>query len=274
MPVDSAVKPRIGSDDTPATYRGTALVTGGRRGIGQAICIELAQKGFDVALLDLVEDSDVDRTLSAITEAGQRALFIPCDISATGGLDGVVDRVWKNLGPINCLVNNAGIQVSVRGDLLDTTEEEFYRLVGVNLRGTFFLTKAVAKRMLADAPPQDHRSVVTITSANAHLVSPEKGAYCISKAGLSMAVQTFALRLAEAGIHVYEIRPGLIETDMTKSVYDHYTPGIDSGALCALRRWGQPQDIAGAIGTLATGGMPFSTGDIYNVGGGMQIPRL
>lgn len=248
-----------------------ALVTGGRRGIGRAICANLAAHGFDVAVIDHVEDGAAE-TLTLIRDAGRRSLFQRLDIAQTARHAAILDHVAEEMGPVSCLVNNAGVMVSVRGDLLEIDEAEFDRLVGINLRGTFFLTQAVARRML-DQPGTD-RSIITITSANAHLVSPEKGAYCISKAGLSMAMQTFALRLAAEGIRVHEIRPGLITTDMTAEVTAQYSPGIESGALCALRRWGEPSDIARAIGTLATGGMPYSTGDIYNIGGGMHIPRL
>ncbi|SHO65760.1 NAD(P)-dependent dehydrogenase, short-chain alcohol dehydrogenase family [Pseudoxanthobacter soli DSM 19599] len=254
--------------------RGTALVTGGRRGIGRAICLALARRGFDIAFVDWVEDGNVDETLSLLATTGRNARFLPLDISLTNQHEAVIAQFADELGPINCLVNNAGIQVSVRGDMLDVDEAEFDRLVGVNLRGTFFMTQAVARRMIAAPAAGSERSIITITSANAHLVSPEKAAYCISKAGLSMAMQTFAVRLAEAGVRVHEIRPGLIETDMTAEVYDRYSPGIRSGDLCALRRWGEPDDIAMAIAMLATGGMPYSTGDIYNIGGGLQIPRL
>lgn len=257
---------------------GVALVTGGRRGIGRAICMELAGRGFDIAFVDWVEDSNVEETIALLAGTGRRAIFLPLDISRSDMHAAIVARIWEEFGPITCLVNNAGIQVSVRGDMLDVDEAEFDRLMSVNLRGTFFLTQAVARRMLAatnDAVAGSaERSIITITSANAHLVSPEKSAYCVSKAGLSMAVQAFAVRLAESGIRVHEIRPGLIETDMTADVYERYSPGISSGNLCALRRWGEPADIAGAIATLATGGMPYSTGDIYNIGGGMQIARL
>lgn len=272
--MDTAAKSRSDVYEPVAVHRGTALVSGGRRGIGRAVCLDLAQKGFDIAFLDIVDDADAKRTLSGIEELGRKAMFVTCDISATSAHDQVIEQVSASFGTINCLVNNAGVQVSVRGDLLDTTEDEFDRMININLRGTFFLTRAVARHMIENPTPGLERSIITITSANAQLVSPEKGAYCISKAGLSMAMQNFAQRLAADGIQVYEIRPGLIATDMTSSVYNHYTPGIESGALCAMRRWGQPEDIAGAIGTLASGGMPFSTGDIYNVGGGMQIPKL
>ncbi len=248
-----------------------ALVTGGRRGIGRAVTAELAARGFDVAVIDHVEDG-ASETLALVEAAGRRGLFQTLDVSQTENHAAVLDHIAQEMGPLSCLVNNAGVMVSVRGDLLDVDEAEFDRLIGINLRGTFFLTQAVARRMLTQ--PGTDRSIITITSANAHLVSPEKGVYCVSKAGLSMAMQTFALRLAADGIRVHEIRPGLITTDMTAEVNDQYTPGIESGALCALRRWGKPSDIAQAIGTLASGGMPYSTGDIYNIGGGMHIPRL
>lgn len=261
-------------DQAAVSKPGVALVTGGRRGIGRAICLELARRGFDIGFVDRVEDESVEETLSLLAGTGRRARFLPLDIAATGEHGAVIARIEDELGTINCLVNNAGVQVSIRGDMMDIDEEEFDRLVGINLRGTFFMTQAVARRMLAAGAPAAERSIITITSANAYLVSPEKAAYCVSKSGLSMAMQNFAVRLAEAGIRVHEVRPGLIRTDMTASVYERYSPAMLNGDLCALRRWGEPSDIARAIGTLATGGMPYSTGDVYNVGGGMHIPRL
>lgn len=262
--------------DTPPKRAklGVALVTGGRRGIGRAICQELAGRGFDIGFVDSVMDDNVEETLALVADTGRRVHFMPLDISATAKHQAVVERMVDKLGPINCLVNNAGVQVSVRGDMMNVDEKEFDRLVGVNLRGTFFLTQAVARQMLDAQMPATERSIITVTSANAHLVSPEKAAYCISKAALSMAMQNFALRLAEAGIRVHEVRPGLIKTDMTADVYERYSPGMLNGDLCALRRWGEPSDIANVIGALATGSMSYSTGDIYNVGGGLQVPRL
>jgi NAD(P)-dependent dehydrogenase (short-subunit alcohol dehydrogenase family) len=253
---------------------GVALVTGGRRGIGRAVCRDLAERGFDIAFLDLDEDDDAQKTQAMVRDAGRRVRFIAADIACTRSIAAVVEHVAKELGPITCLVNNAGVQVAVRGDPLDTDEAEFDRLIGTNLRGTYFVTQLVARHMLAAAAEEHPRSIITVTSANAALVSPEKGAYCISKAGLSMAMQVFALRLAEAGIRVHEIRPGLIETAMTKDVLQQYSPRIEDGSICALRRWGQPDDVARAIGALATGAIPFSTGDVYHIGGGMQISRL
>jgi NAD(P)-dependent dehydrogenase (short-subunit alcohol dehydrogenase family) len=254
--------------------RGVALVTGGRRGIGRATCIELAKRGFDIAFVDLEEDDDACRTQSMVSKLGRRVQFIAADIARTERIGAVIDRIARELGAITCLVNNAGVQVAVRGDPLETDEAEFDRLIGTNLRGTYFVTQAVARHMLATTPTEHPRSIITITSANASLVSPEKGAYCISKAGLSMAMQVFALRLAEAGIPVHEIRPGLIKTAMTTDVLQQYSPRIEDGSICALRRWGEPEDIAATIGSLATGAIPYSTGDVYHIGGGMQINRL
>lgn len=253
---------------------GAALVTGGRRGIGRAICADLAARGFDVAFTDLHDDEGIEETRALVERSGRRSLFIRNDMTRIADHAALVEEVRDALGPITCLVNNAGVQVAVRGDLLDVQPAEFDRIFDTNLRGTFFLTQAVAKSMLGDLRPEGPRSIITITSANAHLVSPEKGAYGLSKIALSMAMQAFALRLAQAQIAVHEIRPGLIETDMTADVREHYAAGMRSGELCAMRRWGRPEDIAGAAGVLATGGMPYSTGDIYNVGGGMHIPRL
>ncbi|WP_246811621.1 3-ketoacyl-ACP reductase [Mesorhizobium silamurunense] len=258
----------------PSSGRGLAVVTGGRRGIGRAICCELARVGFDIAIVDIVDDENASETVDLVSRLGRNSAFYRRDISDTSGNAAFVEGLERDLGEITCLVNNAGVQVSVRGDLLDVTEESFDRLIGVNLRGTFFLTQAVARAMLSRSQTASERSVVTITSANAGLVSPEKGPYCISKAALSMASQQFAIRLADAGIRVHEIRPGLIRTDMTADVYEKYSSQVEAGQLSAIRRWGQPEDIARAVATLAAGGLPFSTGDIYHIGGGMQIHRL
>lgn len=252
---------------------GVALVTGGRRGIGRAIAIALADAGFDIAVLDREEDDDARTTVQAITERGARTVFHAADIGDVESHARIVERVQSDLGTIRCLVNNAGIQVPERKDLLDFEPAVFDSLIRVNLRGTFFLTQTVARHML-DHPDGAHRSIITITSANANLVSPEKGPYCISKAGLSMAIGQYALRLARDGIGVYEVRPGLIATPMTEDVRARYDADISSGRICPEARWGQPEDIAGAVMALASGAMPFSTGDVFNVGGGMHIPRL
>jgi NAD(P)-dependent dehydrogenase (short-subunit alcohol dehydrogenase family) len=254
--------------------RGLAIVTGGRRGIGRAVCCELGAAGFDVAVVDLVDDAAAHETVEAVRATGRNAGFYRRDISETADNREFVARMESDFGAVTCLVNNAGIQVAVRGDLLEVTEESFDRLVGVNLRGTFFFTQAVARAMLARPDPGHERTIITITSANAGLVSPEKGPYCISKAGLSMASQQFAVRLADGGIRVHEIRPGLIQTDMTADVFEKYSAQVAAGELSAIRRWGQPDDIARGVLALAVGAIPFSTGDIFHIGGGMQLHRL
>lgn len=254
--------------------KGVVLVTGGNRGIGRAICIELAAHGFSVALTDVATEMEAKATLSAVRQSNPEALYFRSDLSNSGGHARLVAAVEAAFGPIDCLVNNAGQQATVRGDLLDVTEADFDRLIAVNLRGTFFLTQAVARSMVRRAASDVPRSIITITSANAGLVSPEKGSYGISKAGLSMAVQQFAVRLAEAGIAVHEIRPGLIRTDMTAGVFDAYSRRVEAGQISPVRRWGEPEEIARGVAVLATGAIPFSTGDIFHIGGGMQIHRL
>lgn len=254
--------------------RGVAVVTGGRRGIGAAISRELAERGFDIALADLVLDRSASHVMEDIRSLGRRGEFFALDIAKTTDHDRFLQNVLTKLGPITCLVNNAGIQVPVRGDLLDVSEEIFDTVIGVNLRGTFFLTKAVAGAMIKNREPAgQERSIIFITSANAGMASPEKGPYCVSKSALSMVSQLFALRLAEHGIRVHEIRPGLIRTDMTAEVFDKYSRQIEQG-LSAIKRWGEPEDIARCVSSLAIGALPFTTGDIFNIGGGLHIERL
>jgi NAD(P)-dependent dehydrogenase (short-subunit alcohol dehydrogenase family) len=249
----------------------TALVTGGRRGIGRAIAFALADAGFAIALNDVVADDALDETLAGLAQRGAPARFIEGDIAQLESHAAMLDAAEAVLGRIGCLVNNAGVQVAKRVDLLETTPADFDRLIGVNLRGTFFLTQAVARRMLAGEGLG--RSIITIGSVNAAMASLEKAPYCISKLGLSMTSQLFALRLAAHGIAVFEIRPGLIRTDMTAPVRDAYGAAIADG-LSPIPRWGEPEDVAGAVSALATGAMPFSTGGIYNIDGGLQLARL
>lgn len=268
------------AENAPATdqgekgSRGAAIVTGGRRGIGSAICLALVKRGFDIAMVDVIDDEEVERTLTAVRAHERKVSFHQFDISQISQHQKLLDRIESVHDKLGCLVNNAGIQVTDRGDLLNLGEETFDSLIDINLKGTFFFSIATARRMLSATSSVRERSIITITSANASLVSPEKGPYCISKAGLSMANQQLAVRLADEGIRVHEIRPGLIETDMTKVVRETYSQAISNGSICPMRRWGEPEDIARCVATLACGDMPFSTGDIYNIGGGMQIPRL
>lgn len=256
-----------------AGERGVALVTGARRGIGRAIACHLADAGFDLVVNDIVDDEATAETLRALAARGARVEFVRSDLADLASHAALVDAAYRRFGRFDVLVNNAGMQVRERGDLLDVTPERFDELVGINLRGTFFLTQEAARRMLADAPSPGPRAIVLVTSANAHLVSVEKGEYCVSKSALSMAAKLFAVRLAEAGIPVFEIRPGLIRTDMTREVRDKYGEQIARG-LSPVRRWGEPDDIGKAVATLVSDGLPFATGMAIDIDGGLIIPRL
>lgn len=252
---------------------GTAVVTGGRRGIGAATALALGQQGYAVAVVDIAEDEDAEETIGALRDAGIPSLFVQADIADVQAHDGWLGAVEKALGPVACLVNNAGRNVPVRGDLLDTTAEVFDSVLSVNLRGTFFLTQAVARRMLASGSVDLRRSIFVVSSANAAMVSPEKGAYCLSKAALPMLAGLYAARLGEAGIDVYEIQPGLIKTKMNVAVWEKYGQAIADGASLT-RRWGTPEDVATVITSIACGKLPFTTGTMVPVGGGLHVHRL
>lgn len=272
-PEDFALSPAPVAEAASRSGRGCAIVTGGRRGIGAATAIALAERGFSVAIVDIEEDSSAAETLAAIQTHGGRGCFIRSDISDLDRHADIVARTTREYGPITCLVNNAGRQVPVRGDLLDTTPAVFDRLIATNLRGTFFLTLAVARSMISHPAPSAYRSIIVVSSANAALTSPEKGAYCISKSALPMLTKLFATRLAEHEIDVFEIQPGLIRTDMTEPVRASYGEAIDAG-LSPYRRWGEAAEVGAVIATLASGALPFSTGTMVPVGGGLHIHRL
>jgi NAD(P)-dependent dehydrogenase (short-subunit alcohol dehydrogenase family) len=253
--------------------RPIALVTGGNRGIGRGIVLALARCGFDVTIADLAESDDTRETRRAAEALGARTGFVAADIADLAAHARIVEAAWALGGRLDTLVNNAGVSVAKRGDLLDVTPESFDRVLGVNLRGTFFLTQAVARRMLEDAPGEAHRSIVTISSSNAVIAAPERAEYAIAKTGLSMMTKVFAVRLAAAGICCYEIRPGVIRTDMTKVAQAKYDKLIGEG-LTPIARWGEPEDVGTAVATLAQGRLPFVTGDAVNVDGGLHIHRF
>jgi 3-oxoacyl-[acyl-carrier protein] reductase len=253
---------------------GTALVTGGRRGIGRGVSLALAEAGFDLVVNDLVADEKAEETLQLIRQRGRRAAFVQADVADLAEQDRLLEQAWAAFGGIDCLVNNAGVQVPVRKDMLETTPDSWDRLLGVNLKAPFFLSQKMARRWLAEPRADARRSLVFIASINAVAASTNRPDYCVSKAGVSMLTKLFALRLADAGIHVYEIRPGVIETDMTAGIKEAYTKQIEAGAVSPIRRWGQPEDIGKAVAALATGALPFSTGDSFHIDGGFHIPRL
>lgn len=254
-----------------AATRPVAIVTGARRGIGAAIAIELAKNGFDVGITDLSDDG-ADETLHAITKAGGRGLFINSDLADVADHDRVVEAVADWGGAIACLVNNAGMPAVSRGDLLEVSAGAFDRVLGVNLRGTFFFSQTIAKHMLA-APCQHPRSIINVSSVSAELASIERGEYCTSKAGMAMVTKLFALRLAPERIGVFEVRPGIIRTPMTEAVAEKYEARIGDG-LVPVGRWGYPEDVARATAGLASGRFAFATGSIINVDGGLSLARL
>ena len=238
-----------------------AFVTGAARGIGAATALELERRGFRIVINDLVRPETA------------RFPFVAGDIGDTTQHARMADEAFAAHGALHCLVNNAGVQVKTRGDMLDVTPEGFDRLIGINLRGTFFLTQAIARRMLAAAPDGHPRSIITISSANAVMASPNRAEYCLSKSALSMMVKLYALRLADAGIRCYEIRPGVIRTEMTRPVAERYEKQIAEG-LTPIRRWGEPEDVARTVAMLAGPDHGFSTGDALHVDGGLHIHVL
>jgi NAD(P)-dependent dehydrogenase (short-subunit alcohol dehydrogenase family) len=249
-----------------------ALVTGGNRGIGRGIVLALARRGFDIAIADIVEADDTRRTRDEAEAHGARTTFVCADIADLSQHARIIDSAEALGGHVDVLVNNAGISVAQRGDVLDVSVESFDRVLDVNLRGTFFLTQAVARRML-ETPSPNARSIITISSINAIIASPDRAEYCLAKTALSMMVKIFALRLGEAGIPVYEIRPGVIHTDMTAKAKEKYDRMIDEG-LSPIRRWGEPDDIGRTVAALACAELPFVTCDALHVDGGLHIHKL
>ncbi|WP_374448911.1 3-ketoacyl-ACP reductase [Stella sp.] len=249
-----------------------ALVTGARRGIGRAIAVALAAAGHDVAVNDVVEDAAVAETLGAVAAHGRRGVFLRADIADAAGHAHLLDAAAAALGPVSVLVNNAGVSVARRGDLTEVTPESFDRLIAINLRGAFFLTQAVARRWLAEGAGR-RRAIVTISSVNAEMASPDRGEYCIAKAGLAMLTKLFAVRLAEIEVPVFEVRPGIIRTDMTAVARERYERAFAAGTL-PVRRWGEPEEVGRAVAALAGGGFGFATGTVVRVDGGLTVERL
>ena len=264
--------------ETSQTVRRAALVTGASRGIGRAIAIELARTGFDVMINYLANDDAAKQTQAdAIAAGGKEAKvrIFRADISDAEDRARLMSAVDLDFGRLDVLVNNAGVASQARVDLLEATEESFDRLLNINLKGPYFLTQAAAKWMLEQKAKGDERNplIINITSVSAYAASPERGDDCVSKAGLSMMTKLFALRLASEGINVYEVRPGVIATDMTAKVKDKYDQMIDDG-LTPIKRWGTAEDVAQAVAAVASGAFLFSTGEVINVDGGFHLRQL
>lgn len=251
-----------------------ALVTGARRGLGAAIALALAGAGFRIVANDIVEDAHAGTLMAQLESRDVPARFLRHDLADVDGHARFVETAADAFGRIDCLVNNAGIQVARRVGILDVEPAEFDRVLAVNLRGTFFLTQQVARRMIAaaDGATPVKRTIINITSANAALASGDKAAYCLSKSALSMMTQLYALELGRRDIAVFEIRPGLMLTEMTLPVREKYAGYVAANVVSG--RWGEPSEIGKAVASLATGAIPYATGEVINIDGGMHIQRL
>lgn len=244
-----------------------ALVTGSTRGIGRGIAERLERDGYTVVYSGTKKEKP--EGLSAST-------YIGCDISIASEREHLVSETVRLFGRLDLLVNNAGVAPLVRRDILETDEESFDRVLGINLKGTFFLCQIAAREMLREQAlslPDYAPRIVNIGSMSAYVSSTSRGEYCISKAGIGMVTQLFADRLAEAGIPVFEVRPGIIDTDMTRTVHDKYESLI-LGGLTPIRRFGTPEDVAKMVSACASGRLDFTTGQVLNADGGFHIRRL
>ena len=249
------------------------IVTGASRGIGRGISLLLAENNCIIVAVGTRDKSDVCDYIAELTDKSPESIYITADISKDSDCDNLVNEVEKRFGGVDFLVNNAGIAPSVRTDILETTRESFDRLLDVNLKGTFFFTQKIAKSMIKNNQPQPQRAIINISSISAYTSSTSRPEYCISKAGISMITPLFADKLAEYGINVYEIRPGIIQTDMTAGVIEKYNKLIQDGLL-PIGRLGQPEDVAKPVLALVLGLLPYSTGEIINADGGFHIRRL
>lgn len=252
-----------------------AIITGSGRGIGRGISIELARAGWTIVINDIGDRKLSEETLAKVHTAGSDGMIIQADITSVTDRERIVKDTVQVYGQIDLLVNNAGIAPRQRLDILDVGEQSLQEVLAVNLIGPFFLTQLVAKKMIeqVDQGIIENPKIINIGSMSAYTSSTSRAEYCLSKAGVAMSTLLFADRLADDGINVYEIRPGIIETPMTMVVKEKYDRLIASG-LTPIKRWGQPEDIGKAIVAIAEGYLPFSTGQVIDVDGGFHIQRL
>lgn len=255
--------------------RRAALVTGGTRGIGLGIARELARDGWNLALCGLRPADAVREAMDELRDLGADVFYTPADLASQEDRARLVDEVHARYGDLHALVNNAGRAPRARADLLEATEASFEEVLRTNLQGPYFLTQQIASRMSSRkrSTPTSTASIVFVSSISAEMASPNRGEYCVSKAGLAMTVRLFAVRLAEVGIPVYEVRPGVIATDMTAGVKEIYDRRIADG-LIPEGRWGTAEDVGRAVAALVRGDLPYATGSIIHVDGGLSIPRL
>lgn len=256
----------------------TALVTGASRGIGRGIAIELGRAGCRVAINYAGNAEAATAALTLVRAAGGDGITVQGDVSVAADRARLVAETMKNFGRVDLLVNNAGVAPKVRADLLEADEESLDRLFAINLKGPFFLSQLVAKAMLQQSPDAEgfRGRIVNITSISVYAASINRGDYCMVKAGLAMMTKLFADRLANDGINVYEIRPGVVATDMTSGVKAKYDKLIlhDERGITPIRRWGKPEDVGRAVRAIAEDRFPFSTGAVFDVDGGYHLHRL
>ncbi len=258
-----------------AEARKVALVTGGRRGIGLGIARSLAADGVHLVIADICEEGEAADAIGELEALGARVLFVRADISVDAQRRHLMDAVGASFGRLDTLVNNAGVAPAERADILDAGEESFERLMRINLQGPYFLTQLAANWMIEQkkADAAFAGSIVFVTSVSASAASVNRGDYCLSKAGLSMAAKLWAVRMAEFGVCVYDVRPGVIATDMTAPVKEKYDRMFADG-LALQARWGYPEDVCKAVAALVRGDIPYATGQVVNIDGGMTVQTL
>jgi NAD(P)-dependent dehydrogenase (short-subunit alcohol dehydrogenase family) len=252
-----------------------AIVTGASRGIGREIALELARRGHAVVVNYASSAPAAEEVVAAIEADGGQAVAVKASVADSTDRAHLVQAALEHFGRIDVLVNNAGITSPGRADILAATEENWDTVLGTNLKGPFFLTQTVANEMLRlrAAGTIERGTIINISSISAYAVSTNRGDYCVSKAAIEMLTKLFAARLADDGIAVFEIRPGIISTDMTSAVQEKYDRLIADGLL-PIKRWGTPADVAAAVAALVGGAFPYSTGDVFNVDGGFHLRRL
>lgn len=255
--------------------RPVAFVTGGSRGIGLGIARELAAQGHDIVINGRRERAEVEPVLAELDAIGGTSRYVRMDVSDDAAHGPALDEIIAETGRLDVLVNNAGVAPSVRTDVLEMTTESYDRVMGINLRGPLLLSQAAANRMLKliGAGTIERGRIINVSSVSATVVSTARAEYCISKAGVAMATQVLAARLADEGVDVYEVRPGIIQTDMTAGVQGKYDALIEGG-LTVERRWGQPEDVGRAVAMLAAGTLRYATGQVLTIDGGLTLPRL
>ena len=252
-----------------------AFITGGTRGIGLGIAQALAKEGFDLALNGVSPENQVKTVLESLQTKNNRILYCQGNIAKPEDRTQILNQIRSEFGQLHVLVNNAGIAPKERKDLLEATEESYEEVMDINLKGPYFLTQAAANWMIEQKEKSlnGHFSIITISSVSATVVSTNRGEYCMSKAGLAMLTKLWASRLGEYNIPVYEVRPGVIRTDMTAGVVEKYDRLFEQG-LALEQRWGTPEDLGTAVAALATGKIPYATGQVLNIDGGMTIQNL